>query len=142
LHPIQQKFFEFLGTQNCMHIFTFNPISLFHSPAGRPAVIFNRLEVLPILLYRLWAGIDPACRLPSWVVISCRRPVPLQEGNNNPWDAQRDQRHGVQGLLDQQDPRMAPALGTRRACSAPPSPGAGAGVAGAATPARPPKMQV
>ena len=91
LHPIQQKFFEFLGMQNCMHIFSLNPISPFHSPAGRPAMTLNRLEVLPILLYRLWAGIDPpVCRLTSWVMISCRRPVPLQEGNNNPWDVQRD----------------------------------------------------
>ncbi len=65
-NPIQQKFFEFLSTQNRMHTFTLNPISPFHSPAGRPAVILNQLEVLPILLYRLWAGIDPpACKLPS-----------------------------------------------------------------------------
>ncbi len=33
VHPSQQKFFEFLSTENCMHI-TLYPISLFHSPAG------------------------------------------------------------------------------------------------------------
>ncbi len=39
------------------------------------------LEVQPLWLYSLWAGINlPACWLPSWVVISCRLPVQLWEG--------------------------------------------------------------
>ncbi len=39
VHPSQQKFFKFLSTPNCMHIFTRNPISQFQSPVGGPAVI-------------------------------------------------------------------------------------------------------
>ncbi len=43
---------------------------LWYNAAGGPAAMIS-----------LWAGLDPpACRLPSWVVISCRLPVQLQEG--------------------------------------------------------------
>jgi hypothetical protein len=31
-NPIQHKFFKFFGMKNCMHIFTLDPISPFHSP--------------------------------------------------------------------------------------------------------------
>jgi hypothetical protein len=55
------------------------PISPFHSLAGGPAVIKHgwRSSSNDYTV----RGLDQsACKLPSWVMMSCRRRVPLQEG--------------------------------------------------------------
>jgi hypothetical protein len=78
-----------------LHLLSYFPVSL---SSWRTSCDITLQEVQQQWLYSLWAGINKlACRLSSWVVISCRLPVELWEGQ--PWVQHQARRLSHQGPL-------------------------------------------
>ncbi len=96
--------FEFLSMHAHLHLLncSISSLAIIYFPISLSSWTTScdiaLLDVQQLWLYSLWAGIDPpACRLPSWVVISCRLPVLLQ--NWQSWIKHQARRFSHQASL-------------------------------------------